>query len=65
MTKKNTSFSDKSVEELTKLLAERREELRKLRFTAAGSRTKDTNASAKIRKDIARLLTAHTAKQNA
>jgi|CXWL01.1.fsa_nt_gi ribosomal protein L29 len=55
---KKTSFTDMTATELTKVLGERREELRKLRFTAAGARTKDTNESGKIRKDIARILTA-------
>lgn len=59
---KNISYIEKTHEELQKLLGERREELRKLRFTAAGARTKDTNASAKVRKDIARILTALTKK---
>lgn len=57
---KKTSYTDSSAADLAKTLTERREELRKLRFTAAGARTKDTNASAKIRKDIARILTAQT-----
>lgn len=43
-----------------KLLAEKREELRALRFQAAGSRPKDSNAPRKTRKDIARILTAQT-----
>ncbi len=55
---KKTSFKDKSKEELTKLLGEKREELRKLRFEAAGSRPKDTNAPSKVRKEIARIMTA-------
>ena len=55
---KKLSFIDKSAEELTKLLGEKREELRKLRFEAAGARPKDTNAPANIRKDIARIMTA-------
>lgn len=59
---KKPTFNDKTAEELKKLLAERREDLRKLRFTAAGARTKDTNESSKVRKDIARILTALTAK---
>jgi ribosomal protein L29 len=54
---KKLSLNDKSHEELSKLLAEKREELRKLRFEAAGSRPKDSNAPAKVRKDIARILT--------
>lgn len=60
---KKTSYIEKSQEELQKLLGERREELRKLRFTSAGARTQDTNASAKTRKDIARILTALTEKK--
>lgn len=62
---KKPNLQDKSVEELTKLLAEKREELRTLRFTAAGSRTKDTNAASKMRKDIARLMTTIAAKKAA
>ncbi len=47
----------KTVEELTKALAEMRESLRKLRFEAAGARPKDTNAPQKMRRDIARAMT--------
>ncbi|MCI0597582.1 50S ribosomal protein L29 [Candidatus Parcubacteria bacterium] len=56
--KKKPSFNDKTKEELMKLLGEKREELRKLRFEAAGARPKDTNAPSKVRKDIARIMTA-------
>jgi ribosomal protein L29 len=55
---KKLKFSEKTPEELTKLLKEKREELRSLRFSAAGSRAKDSNAPAKARRDIARVLTA-------
>lgn len=54
---KKTSFKDKSIEELKKLIGEKQEELRKLRFEAAGARAKDTNAPGKIRRDVARILT--------
>jgi ribosomal protein L29 len=54
---KKTSFKDKNKGELMKLLSEKREELRKLRFEAAGSRPKDSNAPGKVRKDIARIQT--------
>ncbi len=57
MATKKTTFKDKSVEELTKMLKEKREELRTLRFAAAGSRAKDSNAPAKARQEIARVLT--------
>lgn len=62
MTKK-TSLKEKSAVELTKLMAEKREELKALRFAAAGSRPKDTNAAGKARKEIARAMTAMNAKK--
>lgn len=55
---KQSSFKNKTLEELKKLLGEKREELRKLRFEAAGARPKDSNAPSKVRKDIARIMTA-------
>lgn len=55
---KKITFTSKTSEELKKLLAEKREELRKLRFEAAGARPKDSNAPSKVRKDIARIMTA-------
>lgn len=54
---KKILFSEKSAEELTKLLKEKRESLRTLRFSAAGSRPKDSNAPMKTRREIARVLT--------
>jgi ribosomal protein L29 len=60
---KKTSFKDKNAEELAKLLVEKREELRTLRFEAAGARAKDPSARKKARKDVARLLTEQTAQQ--
>ena len=53
-----TDYQAMNKEDLVKLLAEKREELRKLRFEAAGARPKDSNAPAKTRKEIARILTA-------
>ena len=57
---KNILFKEKNAEELTKLLTEKKEELRKLRFEAAGARPKDASALPKVRKDIARILTELT-----
>ncbi len=57
MTKK-TLYKDKSAEDLTTLLSEKRETLRKLRFEAAGARPKDSAAPKKARKEIARIMTA-------
>lgn len=62
---KKTSFKDMKAEEITKVLTEKREQLRSLRFTAAGGRAKDATEAAKVRKDIARLLTEQTAQKNA
>jgi ribosomal protein L29 len=62
---KKLSFKGKKPEEIQKLLGEKREELRTLRFTAAGGRTKDASLAGKVRKDIARLLTETTAQKNA
>lgn len=54
---KKTKLTEKTPAELTKLLKEKREELRGLRFSAAGARPKDSNAPVKVRRDVARLLT--------
>ena len=62
---KKTSFKDTSAEDIKKLLVEKREELRTLRFGATGGRTKDASAAKKTRKDIARLLTEETAQKKA
>lgn len=62
---KKLSFKDMKPEEIQKLLVEKRAELRTLRFAAAGARPKDASAPAKVRKDIARLLTEETAQKNA
>lgn len=60
---KKTSFKDSSLEDIKKLLVEKRAELRTLRFEATGGRAKDTTAARKTRKDIARLLTEETLKR--
>ena len=55
--KKKLNLKEKNPEELTKILKEKREELRGLRFSAAGARAKDSSLMAKTRKDVARMLT--------
>lgn len=47
----------KSEADIAKLVAEKREELRALRFGASGSGTRDVRAQRNTRKDIARGLT--------
>ena len=61
MTKKNT-INTLGDAELEKLLAETRATLRTERFAAAGARPKDSNAPAKMRKTIARVLTEQHAR---
>ncbi len=56
MAKKTAKLAEKNVAELKAMLAELREDLRSTRFAAAGSRPKDSDAHARIRKDIARVL---------
>ncbi len=57
---KKTSFKDMKTEELEKLVGEKREELRTIRFAAAGARPADSSLARKTRKDIARALTQIT-----
>ncbi len=54
---KKNPIKDKAPGELVKMLAEKREELRTLRFSAAGARAKDSSAFGKIKADIARIMT--------
>ncbi len=61
--KKKTNYTDKTNTELSKILSEKREELRVLRFTAAGSRPKDTSESQKLRKEIARIMTEFSSRR--
>ena len=59
-------MTKKTGEELNKLLAETRAELRHERFAAAGARAKDPNLAKKLRKTIARVLTeTHARAKNA
>ena len=52
-----TNFTEKSVEELTKMLAEKREELRTLRFSTVSRSVKDTTDPRKARAVVARIMT--------
>ena len=47
----------KTKEELTRLVAEKREAGRVFRFAMAGSKTKNVKEGKSFRKDIARILT--------
>lgn len=56
MTKQNT-MKTRTDQELAKTLEETRAHLRTERFAKAGARSKDSQASKKLRHEIARILT--------
>lgn len=53
-------LKEKNESELTKLIAEKREELRKLRFGVAGSAMRNVHAGKNLRREIAQVLTELT-----
>jgi len=61
MTKKEV-MTTKTDNELSKLIADTRAELRVQRFSAAGARAKESNAPKKLRATVARILTEQTAR---
>lgn len=65
MAKKENIMAKKTGEELTTLLVETREKLRKERFAAAGARPEDSDAPKKLRKEIARILTEQRTREAA
>lgn len=54
---KKTDITQKNESELAELLKQKREELRTLRFSIAGGRSKDGNALRRARADVARIMT--------
>lgn len=54
---KKYSLQKHSVEDLHKLIADKREELRALRFAVAGSKNRNVKQARTLRKQIARALT--------
>lgn len=61
---KKLDLKNHSADELVKLANDKRTELRALRFNVAGSKNRDVKQASKLRKDIARALTALTAAKN-
>lgn len=55
---KMKDITNKTASDLAKMLAEKKEELRVMRFGGAGAKTKNVKAAKAARKDIARILTA-------
>lgn len=56
MSKEKENFNKKSDKELKKILSEKRKALMEFRFSAKGSRVRNTKEGASLRKDIARIL---------
>jgi ribosomal protein L29 len=56
MTKKN-SLKKHSQDELIKLVADKREELRALRFSGSGSKNHNVKLASTLKKQVARALT--------
>ncbi len=54
--------ASKSIKELAATLAEKRLALRNFRFSVAGSSTRNVKEGTTLKKDIARILTAISAK---
>ncbi|MCX6820001.1 MAG: 50S ribosomal protein L29 [Candidatus Adlerbacteria bacterium] len=62
---KKTSLTKHSVEDLNRLVADKQEELRTLRFSVAGSKNRNVKLGRTLRKTIARGLTELNARRNA
>ena len=60
---KKLNYNTNTPEELAKIVLGKREELRVLRFNVAGSKNRDVKQAMKLRKEIARALTALNAKK--
>ncbi len=60
---KKTSLKTLSPEDLTKLVSDKREELRSLRFAVAGSKNRNVKLGRTLRKEVARALTCLAGRQ--
>jgi ribosomal protein L29 len=58
-------YKDKTPQELTKIIAEKREMVRHFRFGSTGSKTKNVKLGRTTRKDIARIMTELSIRKNA
>jgi len=56
-------FTNKSEKDLHKQLVEKREALRKFRFSVAGTKTRNIKEGMTLRHDIARILTELSARK--
>ncbi|MEI7719793.1 MAG: 50S ribosomal protein L29 [bacterium] len=62
MSKKN-SLTNHSAEDLHRLVADKRDELRDLRFAAGGSKNRNVKLISTLRKTVARALTEQRAQE--
>jgi ribosomal protein L29 len=61
---KKTNLTNHTAEDLTKLVSDKREELRALRFNIAGSKTRNVKLSRTLRHEVARAMTEQSARKN-
>lgn len=59
------TLKNNTPEELHKIVADKREELRALRFSVAGSKNRNVKLASTLRKEVARALTELRARQTA
>lgn len=55
---KKENYNGRSTQELAKIVEDKREALRALRFSTAGSKNRDVKLASKLRKEIARATGA-------
>lgn len=60
---KKLSLTNHSVEDLHKLADDKREELRRLRFSSSGSKNHNVKQAKELRKEVARALTELSARK--
>ena len=58
-----TTLEKNSIEDLQKMIADKREALRVFRFGGAGSRTRDVRSGRNLRKEIAQAMTEIKARE--
>jgi len=58
-----STFSDKSDDELNELLADKREQLREIRFNITGASDTSPHEKKQLKKDVARILTESRERQ--
>jgi ribosomal protein L29 len=62
---KKVTLTNHSVEDLNRLVTEKREELRALRFSVAGSKNRNVKLGRTLRKEVARAMTELSIRKNA